>query len=223
MSPGRQLVTVLWIALAILLLVRLTAVGPALAVIPVVGASLPFFVLAVVVLAWRLREGDGRASFGLTAPPSWWRTLLVAAAAVAARFAVSAVVEPLLARAGAAPDLTRLDAIRGDRLALLWIVPAMWIVAAAGEEVLHRGFVMTRLARLWGGHGQAWVRALFVSAAIFGVGHTYQGWGGALLTGISALIFGGAFLLTGRNLWAPMLAHGIGNTIVLVQAAGGGA
>ena len=69
MSPARQLVTVLWIALAILLLVRQTSIGSVLAGVPVVGASLPFLALAAGVLVWRLRAGDGRASFGLTAPP----------------------------------------------------------------------------------------------------------------------------------------------------------
>jgi membrane protease YdiL (CAAX protease family) len=34
-----------------------------------------------------------------------------------------------------------------------------------------------------------------------------------LATGISGLVFGVLYLATGRNLWAPILAHGIYDTV----------
>lgn len=216
MSPGRQLAITLAAALGILFVVSATVIGTWLERIPVVGPSIPFFVLTVAVLVWRIRAGDGRASFGLTRPASWVRTLVVTALAVAVRLGLSAVLGPLVERAGATPDLARLDPVRSDPSMLWWLLPAIWLVAALGEEVLHRGFVMTRLARMWGGDRGAWVRAVVVSAVLFGLGHAYQGWAGALLATMSAAIFGCAFLLGGRNLWAAVMAHGVGNTVVLV-------
>jgi membrane protease YdiL (CAAX protease family) len=47
---------------------------------------------------------------------------------------------------------------------------------------------------------------VLLAAAIFGLGHAYQGPKGILKTGLVGLVLGGLFALTG-SLWAPMLVH----------------
>jgi membrane protease YdiL (CAAX protease family) len=39
-----------------------------------------------------------------------------------------------------------------------------------------------------------------------------------ILTGISALIYGGVFILSGRNLWAAVIAHSLANTVAFLES-----
>ncbi|MFH1569798.1 MAG: CPBP family intramembrane glutamic endopeptidase, partial [Gemmatimonadota bacterium] len=102
---------------------------------------------------------------------------------------------------GAEPILSRIEPLQGDLPMLLALTPLTWLTIGLGEEVLHRGFVMTWLSRIWGGSSRAWLLALVAQATIFAAGHAYQGPAGVILTGVSALIYGGVYLLSGRNLW----------------------
>lgn len=51
---------------------------------------------------------------------------------------------------------------------------------------------------------------------LFGVGHYHQGLTGLIDTAISTLILGALYVWSGRNLWAPILAHGLTDTIAIV-------
>ncbi len=53
-------------------------------------------------------------------------------------------------------------------------------------------------------------------ALLFGFGHYYKGPAGVLDSTYSGLVLGCAYLLSGRNLWAPILAHGISDTFALL-------
>jgi CAAX protease family protein len=77
------------------------------------------------------------------------------------------------------------------------------VTAGVCEEIVYRGFLIVYLAALF----PLWF-AVVLSSVIFGVGHTYQGGGGILKTGLVGLIMAGLFLLTGA-LWAPMLLHAV--------------
>lgn len=77
---------------------------------------------------------------------------------------------------------------------------------------------MIWLSRIWGDSSRVWLLALLVQAIIFGAGHAYQGSAGMLLTGISALIYGGVFILSGRNLWTAVIAHSLANTVAFVES-----
>jgi membrane protease YdiL (CAAX protease family) len=76
---------------------------------------------------------------------------------------------------GTEPILSRIEPLRGDLFLLLVLTPLMWLTIGIGEEVLHRGFVMTWLSKIWGDGRRAWLLALFAQAIIFGAGHAYQG------------------------------------------------
>lgn len=85
----------------------------------------------------------------------------------------------------------------------LWFV-AVSISAGVCEEALCRGFLFRYLHGI--GFNLPLTAILFVTAAVFGVNHAYQGAAGALKTGIAGFAFGGLFLLTG-NLALPMVLH----------------
>ena len=80
--------------------------------------------------------------------------------------------------------------------------------AGVMEEVLFRGFVITRLSWLI---GDAWLAAIVASLS-FALGHVYQGWIGLLRTGLGGLAFSLAFVLTG-SLLPSILAHTVLNLL----------
>jgi hypothetical protein len=173
------------------------------------------FVLGLASL--RLRDG-GWAAMGLRWPESWQRVLLIALGAAALRILLGEfVIDPLTARfwpAAVAP--AGAESIRGDvGTALMWL-GLVWTFAAFGEEIGYRGYLLTRAADL-GRRSQAayWAGVLVVSA-LFGYGHYYKGMAGVIDSGFAGLILGAAFMLAGRNLWAPILAHGFIDTFGVV-------
>jgi uncharacterized protein len=60
--------------------------------------------------------------------------------------------------------------------------------------------------------------AVLASATLFGYGHYYKGPAGILDSGVAGVIPGIAYLLSGRNLWTCILAHGFIDTFALFAA-----
>jgi membrane protease YdiL (CAAX protease family) len=91
----------------------------------------------------------------------------------------------------------------------------VWTFAAFGEEMVYRGYLLRRAADIGGRTRSAyWVGLAYVTV-LFGLGHFYQGWAGVADTAVTSLLFGSAYLLTGRNLWLTILAHGLSDTIAI--------
>lgn len=115
-------------------------------------------------------------------------------------------------------DVSLFEPIKGNLTNLLVYLFFMWIFAAVAEELIWRGFVITRLAALGRNTRVAWLLALVASSVIFGSLHLYQGPRGVFLATISGSINGALFLASGRprSLLLPILVHGIGNTLSFV-------
>ena len=56
-----------------------------------------------------------------------------------------------------------------------------------------------------------WIGVVIVSV-LFGYGHYYKGPAGILDSGMAGALLGSAYMLTGRNLWTSILAHGFIDT-----------
>ncbi len=165
------------------------------------------------LLSARLRNG-GFSALGFKRPASWMRVILIALGAAALRIVLSAIViDPLTERIwppAVAP--AGVDAITGNTMEALRWLAIVWSFAAFGEEIAYRGYLLTRAADL----GQRtdfayWVGMIFVSV-LFGIGHYYKGPAGIVDSGFAGLILGTAYLISGRNLWASILAHGLVDT-----------
>jgi membrane protease YdiL (CAAX protease family) len=104
--------------------------------------------------------------------------------------------------------------VRGNLpMYLLWLV-IVWTVAAFGEEMFFRGYLVTRLQNVFADIKFGVVLAVFVPALLFGLAHVYyQGLRGLVFTGAIGLAFGTMFLLFKRNLWPMVLWHGIVDTL----------
>lgn len=166
-------------------------------------------ILAVLALvSFRLR-GGGWSALPFRRPDSWGRVVLIALAAAALRLVLGGAVEtlgakvwpPVVAPAGS-------EGIHGNLgTALLWL-GIVWTWAAFGEELGYRGYLLARAADLGKGSTSAYVAGTVFVAVLFGFGHFYKGPTGIVDSGVAGLVLGAAFLVSGRNLWASVLAHG---------------
>lgn len=99
-----------------------------------------------------------------------------------------------------------------SRLERHWYA-ALAVSAAFCEELLVRGFFLRYL------HASPFrlplMTAILVAAVVFGANHIYQGIKGAIVTGVTGLIFTAILLVTG-SLWAGMILHAVTNLTVLL-------
>ena len=176
-------------------------------------------ILAVVaILSMRLRTArwDFR-TLGFHRPRSWRIIILVALAAAALRLLLSDfVIEPLTSTIWPPENLPEhADEIAGNLGNALLALALVWTFAAFGEELAYRGYLLNRAAEAFGNTPTAFWLAAVVSAVLFGVGHFYKGPAGILDSAVAGLILAGAYLLTGRNLWTCVLAHGFIDTFAV--------
>lgn len=202
-------------AAEIALVVALTIGHRVLRIIPV-DETLP--ILLFGWLSLRLR-GTGWRGVGLTRPPRWPRTLALGIGTGAGLQILSEfVTEPLIEHlTGQVADVSEFRPLVGNVKLLLVYFAVVWSWAAFGEELTYRGYVLNRIADLGKRTPLAWAASLALVTALFGFGHSYQGLAGMIDTGIHGLILGILYLATGRNLWASIIAHGVGDTIALGQ------
>ena len=105
--------------------------------------------------------------------------------------------------AKAAKKLAYLVPSTGEERRWWW---AVCITAGICEEVVYRGFLLHYFHTLPFHLSLTW--ALVVSSVIFGIGHLYQGVGGAVQTAVIGFVFGGIFLVTG-SLLVPIVVHAV--------------
>ncbi|HEY1937089.1 MAG TPA: type II CAAX endopeptidase family protein [Candidatus Angelobacter sp.] len=172
------------------------------------------------VIGWlsiHFRNG-GWAALGLKHPVSWKWTVAFAMGAAAIRILLGELVtEPISTHffhRAAVSSVLKNPA--GDVKGALLTLVLVWTFAAFGEEMVYRGYLLTRAAETLGRSRVAyWAAMLFVSV-LFGYGHFYKGPAGVLDSGVAGLILGAAYLLSHRNLWVPILAHGLIDTFAVV-------
>lgn len=193
----------------------------------VLGAELLLAVLVVLTLnnaviylfllgwlsLWLRRSGW--KPIGLTRPAHWGKTLLagIGLSLVYQLFSIGLLV-PLLHRlTHTTLDLSQFDAVRGSVGNLLvWLV-IVWVLAAFGEEMVYRGYLLNRLADLWGQTQFGWGASVLISSLLFGSVHLYQGLAGVVETFVFGMVLAALYTLTKRNLWLPIIFHGMVDTI----------
>ncbi len=100
---------------------------------------------------------------------------------------------------------------------LLLSLAGVYIVSSFGEEVLFRGYLMTRCAEVFGGSKYGWRIAVAVSTLAFALIHYDWGISGVVQTGFMGFVLAYSYLRVNRNLWVNIIAHGIMDTILMVQ------
>jgi hypothetical protein len=203
-----------WLTFAEFIIVALIFLADEKHLVPV--SKTPFLFL----LGWisiRMRGLRWR-NVGLTRNRGWWLTLAlgVGAGLLMEGFELF-VSQPLLIRiTGKQPDLSDFQAIYGNLKWTLILLALTWPLAAFGEEMVWRGYLMNRVAGLAKNTSLAWVVSLVAVNMAFGYAHSYQGITGIIDEGLMGVLLGLLYLGTGRHLCAPIIAHGIADSIDLL-------
>ena len=165
----------------------------------------------------------GWRGIGLTKYKSWGATLEIGlGCGVLLELFELFVSQPILVRLlGKQADLSKFHDLTGNlKLTGLYLLLA-WIVAAFGEEMIYRGYLMNRVADLLNRTRTAWIVSLIVVHIVFGLAHRYQGWTGVFDEGLMGVLLAILYLSTGRNLAVPIVAHGVQDSIDLILIFGG--
>jgi uncharacterized protein len=179
------------------------------------GAAAVGVAAAALAVVFIQINGPGLAQIGLAGPPDLWAIAPYVAIGLAASYAVAGVASFGLGRIGLAPDVSRLDFIKGNAAALAAMLAVSWTTAAFGEEIVFRGFLLSRLAGLdvsvenW-----LWI-VLGLQALVFGLAHAYQGIGGVVVTALLGAVLGTLTIFADGNLWPAIFVHGLINTVSL--------
>ena len=181
--------------------------------------------ITMAALAFYLnRTGQSWQSVGLRRLPGLKSKLLLLPQ-ILATFAAMAVAIAVVSYGGDALGWTFMeempegvDARWGDitgniPLYLVWIVIS-WVIAGFSEEVLFRGFLITRLIRVFSGSRLGPALAVILAGLFFGGLHYYnQGLRGFITASAIGIAFGVMFLLLKRNLWPIIFVHGSIDTL----------
>jgi membrane protease YdiL (CAAX protease family) len=117
-----------------------------------------------------------------------------------------------------AADMTQYNYMQDNLPMLLFSLAGAYVVSSFGEEVVYRGFLITRLQAIFGDSGKLAVfSALVFSSIIFGFAHFEWGATGIVQTIGMGFALGGAFLFIKRKLWPLIIAHAIMDTVLFVQ------
>jgi CAAX protease family protein len=206
-APGRDR---LWTVIAAVevvaatLAVLLDLVVPTLVILALLATSLAVRRQGLASLGLRRIPRPGRLAWQVLALTMGWTLLQLA------------VIIPVLEHlTGQRQDISQFAEVEGNLGLLLVLLALSWTLAAFGEELAYRGYVLTRLRDVLPTGTAGLVTAVVLSSVLFGLAHTEQGLIGVVLTTLDAVFFSVLRYRYG-TLWAPILAHGFNNTIGLI-------
>lgn len=167
--------------------------------------------MAVVSLLVR-RRGPGTLGFHRL-PHAGTRLAQVAGLTVLWTAVVFGVVMPVAEHlTGSTQDVGEFAGLEGDLGKLLLFLALSWTLAALVEELAFRGYLLTRITDVVGDSGRARAGAVVAVALLFGLIHAEQGPVGMALVVVDATYYG-VLRYAFRSVWAPVVAHGVSNTI----------
>ena len=198
---------------ALVILVGLPLTGDDLFAKQLVVVAANAVMLALVWLGLRLR-GQKVDHLGLSMRFAGWKAIawgfaksLAVLIMAMAGFILGSIIMMNLTGAPQQADVSGYDFLKGNLALFIVSLASIYFFSSFGEEVIYRGFLITRLDELFGGDRKALVGAVLISSLIFGLAHF--GWG---LTGMVQTTFMGlglalSYIVFKRNLWILVAAH----------------
>jgi len=188
----------LFIILAIITVVILTTLT---------GGHGSIFGITIALITLWAKRWDW-SYFGLS-NPNWIKSIISGMLYSIGIFVlVDIIIQPIFEHLFGEINLQAFDGIKGNFISYLIFILFMWIVAGFGEEFLFRGYIVKRLAIIFGDTNKSWIIAVTITAIIFGLAHIYQGTSGVIITGIIGFIMGMIFFRHRQNLSIAMFTHG---------------
>ena len=120
------------------------------------------------------------------------------------------------------PTLDSFRAIQQSRTTLVIGIVVAWLLGGFLEELIARGIILQSVAILlkpWLPPFLAILLAILIAAVGAGLLHSYQGPRAVAIISQISILFGILFVVSGYNLWAAILCHGLYDTIAFVRFA----
>ena len=144
------------------------------------------------------------------------KSLPVFAVAIVA-FAAGAVLMANLVGMPESADMSKYDYLQGNLGMTLLALGSVYVVSSFAEEVIYRGFLITRIKELIENRKLAASFAVVLSSLVFGLVHSDWGLAGMVQASCMGLALGTSYLIVKRNLWVTILAHAYMDTILILQ------
>ena len=186
-------------------------------VIILVALHLQSRIIFLLLLGWLslwLRRNSWK-NIGMNQPSNWGRTILAGfgISVIWQLFSIGILVPVLQRLTNTTLDLSQFESLRGNYAMLAIWLTVSWTIAAFGEEMVYRGYILNRLADLFGKSQFGWGTGVIISSVFFGLSHLYQGVAGVVETFVFGTIMACLYLARKRNLWLVIFVHGMNDTI----------
>lgn len=180
----------------------------------------PLISIFLVVMALLWLQGTNWSSLGLNGTTSIRRTVTLGLSFgilffILQQFAVNPIVSHFFPPPPLPPPPTHpvTPPPRESILEFIYSLISSWTSAGFAEEMIFRGYLLNRLADLFGRRFWGWTIALFIQAAVFGSAHAYEHLDGMTTVAVSGVLLGLLYFGSRRNLWACAITHAVIDTI----------
>lgn len=184
--------------------------------LPPIGVLIGFVIVLVYLIIGKDRK-EKLKSIGFNSPDGWRTTIFLCLLfGILIELSFQIVFTPIIEMiSNSTVDLSAYDGIRGNFLNYLVVLLIGWVAGGFVEEVLFRGFLITRISKLFRNINIGNWFAILLTSVIFGFSHLYQGLSGVIGTGLISVILGFIFIKYRGILWYSILTHGFVNTTAL--------
>ncbi len=185
-------------------------------VIPPIGVLISFLII-ITYLLWGKNRTLRFKSIGFKSELNWLNTIIICLImGIIIEFSFQIIINPFLENITYSKiDLSAYDNLRGNIPNFLFMILVGWLVGGFMEEILFRGFLITRISSLFKNIKAGDIIGIIITSFAFGYSHLYQDWSGVLSTGLISIIFGIIFIKSGKNIWYPIFTHGFVNMTAL--------
>ena len=173
----------------------------------------PLFYITILITLWA-KKWDWKY-FGIT-KPNWPNTIFKALIFSICLFILSDfLITPFLELYFGKVDLSEVSHLVGNLNNYVLYLFLGWVIGGFCEEIIYRGYVVKRLAIIFGDTNKTWLLSAIIASIGFGFMHYYQGPSGIITTGIIGFMFGLIYIYNRNNLMLPILTHGIYNMMAI--------
>ncbi|MFN8260409.1 MAG: CPBP family intramembrane glutamic endopeptidase [Chitinophagales bacterium] len=186
-----------------------------LSILFIIGIPQYGVILAFVIVFVYLRRSKNRSelltSIGLKRPKNLISIVIICLIlGILIELATEIISNPIIEKITHSKiDLSKVDLSTFSKY-LIWVLIG-FVLGGFLEEVLFRGFLLTRISSFFKENKVNDILALMATSILFGLCHYYQGWSGVISTGLIGLLLGIIFLVFNKNLWYSILTHGFIN------------
>jgi len=181
------------------------------------------FVIGIYTLVSFIHGKVTPEELGLGVPVSWLSTFGFAIVGLLVMLAYSPIADRLATRFfEEPPTLDAFESIQKSKANLIAGILAAWILGGFLEELIVRGIVLISVEAMldvWMTRPLTTIIAVLVAAVGAGLMHAYQGPRAMVIITQLSILFGILFVVSGYNLWAVILCHGLYDTIAFIRFA----